>query len=216
MAHSKWLSWIQGNDKTIIGMLGKQSGNLVKAAISLVEMISENEGTNIDKQKISHIKDLEHEGDAITHSLFTILFQTFVTPLDREDIANLASAIDEVLNYTDGTADRFLLFNMDKPTTYMVDLSKLLLSATKEIDLAISKLHRMKKTQELMAHCNNIKKYEHEADIVYRRAIAGLFQDNNNAIEVIKLKEVYENFESSIDKCQEVSNIIEHIVLKYG
>ncbi len=197
-------------------MLGKQSGNLVKAAISLVEMISENEGTNIDKQKISHIKDLEHEGDAITHSLFTILFQTFVTPLDREDIANLASAIDEVLNYTDGTADRFLLFNMDKPTTYMVDLSKLLLSATKEIDLAISKLHRMKKTQELMAHCNNIKKYEHEADIVYRRAIAGLFQDNNNAIEVIKLKEVYENFESSIDKCQEVSNIIEHIVLKYG
>ncbi len=197
-------------------MLGKQSGNLVKAAISLVEIISDNQGTNIDKEKISHIKDLEHEGDAIIHNLFTILFQTFVTPLDREDIANLASAIDEVLNYTDGTADRFLLFNMDKPTTYMVDLSKILLSATKEIDLAISKLHRMKKTQELMTHCNNIKKYEHEADIVYRRAIAELFQNNNNAIEVIKLKEVYENFESSIDKCQDVSNIIELIVLKYG
>jgi predicted phosphate transport protein (TIGR00153 family) len=216
LAHSKWLSWIQGNDKTIIGMLGKQSGNLVKATVSLVEIITETKETPIDKQKVSHIKDLEHEGDDIIHNLFTILFQTFVTPLDREDIANLASTIDEVLNYTYGTADRFLLFDIDNSTDYMVDLSQILLSATKEIDLAIGKLHRMKKTEELMTHCNNIKKYEHEADIVYRRAIAGLFQNNNNAIEVIKLKEVYENLESSIDKCHNVSNIIEHLVLKYG
>ncbi|MEJ7641770.1 MAG: DUF47 family protein, partial [Candidatus Nitrosocosmicus sp.] len=190
-------------------MLNKQSANLVKATTSLVEMISESKEENTNGEKVSRIKDLEHEGDSITHNLFTTLLQTFVTPLDREDISGLASAIDEVLDYTYEIADRFLLYNINRPTTHMVDLSKILLSSTQEIHVVVNILNKMKNPSVLINHCNNIKKYEEQADTVYRRAIAELFESHNNAIEIIKLKEVYENFESSLDKCQDVSDIIE-------
>ena len=200
----------------IIGMLEKQSANLVKATTSLIEIVSESKEVDINEDKISQIKDLEHEGDNITHTLFTTLFQTFVTPLDREDIAGLASAIDEVLDYTDGIADRFLLFNIKRPTPHMIELSKILLSATQEIHLVVNILHKMRNASELITHCSNIKKYEQQADSIYRRAIAELFETNDNAIEIIKLKEVYENFESALDRCQDVSDIIEDIALKYG
>jgi uncharacterized protein len=213
---TKWFSWLRGNDKTIIGMLEKQSTNLVKATTSLIELVSESKEAEINEEKISQIKDLEHEGDNITHALFTTLFQTFVTPLDREDIAGLASAIDEVLDYTDGIADRFLLFNIKRPTPHMIELSKVLLSATQEIHFVVNILHKMRNASELITHCSNIKKYEQQADSIYRRAIAELFETNDNAIEIIKLKEVYENFESALDRCQDVSDIIEDIALKYG
>ncbi len=200
----------------IIEMLNKQSANLVKATTSLVEMISESKEENTNGEKVSRIKDLEHEGDSITHNLFTTLLQTFVTPLDREDISGLASAIDEVLDYTYEIADRFLLYNINRPTPYMVDLSKILLSSTQEIHVVVNTLNKMKNPSVLINHCNNIKKYEEQADTIYRRAIAELFETNNNAIEIIKLKEVYENFESSLDKCQDVSDIIEDIAIKYS
>jgi predicted phosphate transport protein (TIGR00153 family) len=197
-------------------MLEKQSINLVKATTSLIEIVSESKEVDINEEKVSQIKDLEHEGDNITHTLFTTLFQTFVTPLDREDIAGLASAIDEVLDYTDGIADRFLLFNIKRPTPHMIELSKLLLAATQEIHIVVNILHKMRNASELIIHCSNIKKYEQQADSIYRRAIAELFKTNDNAIEIIKLKEVYENFESALDRCQDVSDIIEDIALKYG
>ena len=200
----------------IIEMLNKQSANLVKATTSLVEMISESKEENTNGEKVSRIKDLEHEGDSITHNLFTTLLQTFVTPLDREDISGLASAIDEVLDYTYEIADRFLLYNINRPTLHMVDLSKILLSSTQEIHVVVNTLNKMKNPSVLINHCNNIKKYEEQADTVYRRAIAELFESHNNAIEIIKLKEVYENFESSLDKCQDVSDIIEDIAIKYS
>ena len=200
----------------IIEMLNKQSANLVKATTSLVEMISESKEENINEEKVSRIKDLEHEGDSITHNLFTTLLQTFVTPLDREDISGLASAIDEVLDYTYEIADRFLLYNINRPTPHMVDLSKILLSSTQEIHVVVNTLNKMKNPSVLIDHCNNIKKYEEQADTIYRRAIAELFETHNNAIEIIKLKEVYENFESSLDKCQDVSDIIEDIAIKYS
>lgn len=200
----------------IIEMLNKQSANLVKATTSLVEMISESKEENTNEEKVSRIKDLEHEGDSITHNLFTTLLQTFVTPLDREDISGLASAIDEVLDYTYEIADRFLLYNINRPTAHMVDLSKILLSSTQEIHIVVNTLNKMKNPSVLINHCNNIKKYEEQADTIYRRAIAELFETHNNAIEIIKLKEVYENFESSLDKCQDVSDIIEDIAIKYS
>lgn len=200
----------------IIEMLNKQSANLVKATTSLVEMISESKEENTNGEKVSRIKDLEHEGDSITHNLFTTLLQTFVTPLDREDISGLASAIDEVLDYTYEIADRFLLYKISRPTPHMVDLSKILLSSTQEIHVVVNTLNKMKNPSVLINHCNNIKKYEEQADTIYRRAIAELFETHNNAIEIIKLKEVYENFESSLDKCQDVSDIIEDIAIKYS
>jgi predicted phosphate transport protein (TIGR00153 family) len=207
-----WLSWVRANDKTITNMLESQGANLVKATSSLFELVTD---FNMVAERNSKIKDLEHEGDQIAHKLFTILAQTFVTPLDREDISRLASAIDEVLNYTDGTADRFVLFKIREPTPYMLELSKILLSASQEIYLLMTQIKKLKNANELVERCRNIKRYEHEGDKIYRTAIAELFE-TDNAIEIIKLKEIYETLEGSLDRCQEVADIVENIALKYG
>lgn len=207
-----WLSWVRANDKTITDMLESQGANLVKATSSLFELVTD---FNMVAERNSKIKDLEHEGDQIAHKLFTLLAQTFVTPLDREDISRLASAIDEVLNYTDGTADRFVLFKIKEPTPYMLELAKMLLSASQEIYLLMTQIRKLKNANELVERCRAIKRYEHEGDKIYRTAIAELFE-TDNAIKIIKLKEIYETLEGALDRCQEVADIVEDIALKYG
>jgi predicted phosphate transport protein (TIGR00153 family) len=178
-----WFSWIRGSDKIIIGNLEKQGEILVRATSELVTLVSD-----YDKNDLTHrastIKELEHEGDRLTHELFTMISATFVTPVDREDISGLASSIDEVLvvGYV-GVADRFLLFKISKPSPYMADLSKILFLASQEIYHALCILGKIKNSHRLMEYCNNIKKYEHEADSIYRNAIAELFEVYDNPID---------------------------------
>jgi uncharacterized protein len=207
-----FLSWVRANDKEIIDKLEMQSANLLKATGALVELISNFDNVNERKAKI---KDLEHEGDRITHDLYMALDKTFVTPLDREDISNLTGAVDEILDYTDGTAERFVLFKINEPTSYMLELAKILLSASQEVHLLMTRLRGFKNSADLIEHCRNISKYEHEADTIYRTAIAELFE-TNNPVEIIKLKEIYETLEGALDRCADVADVFEDIALKYG
>ena len=207
-----FLSWVRANDKEIIDKLQTQSANLLKGTGALVDLISNFDNINERKERI---KDLEHEGDRITHDLYTVLDRTFVTPLDREDISKLTGVVDEIMDYIDGTAERFVLFKIKKPTSYMLELSKILLSASQEVHLLMSRLHGFKNSADLIEHCRNISKYEHEADTIYRTAIAELFE-TNNPIEIIKLKEIYETLEGALDRCADVADVFEDIALKYG
>lgn len=209
-----FLSWIRSNDKEIIEVLEEQAANLVKATSYLVEFMSSYKMDGESRYEI--IKDLEHKGDQITHRLFTILDKTFVTPLDPEDISKLTSAIDEVLDATEGVANRFVLFSIEAPTPYMIELSKILLSASQEVQLLITRIRRLKSASNLIDHSKNIVNYEHKADTIYRTAIAELFKTNNNPIEIIKLKEVYETLEGALDRCADVADVVEDIALKYG
>jgi predicted phosphate transport protein (TIGR00153 family) len=213
MSGRGWLAWVRSNDKLIIDALQNQAANLLQATEMLLELVTNY--NDVDKKR-SKIKDLEHEGDVIAHKLFNIMDETFVTPFDREDISRIASSIDEILDYTDGTADRLVLFKIQRPTTYMIELANILLSASQEVYFLMTRLRRLKNTQELIEHCNNISKYEHQADSVYMSAIAELFEVEANPIEIIKLKEVYETLEGAQDRCADVADVIEDITLKYG
>ena len=207
-----FLSWVRANENEIIDKLEMQSANLLKGTSALVELISNFDNVNELKARI---KDLEHEGDRITHDLYTLLDKTFVTPLDREDISSLTGAVDEILDYTDGTAERFVLFKIKEPTSYMLELAKLLLSASQEVHLLMTRLRGFKNSADLIEHCRNISKYEHEGDTIYRTAIAELFE-TNNPVEIIKLKEIYETQEGALDRCADVADVFEDIALKYG
>ena len=209
-----FLSWVRSNDKGIIDVLEEQAANLVRATSYLVEFMSSYKMDGESRYKI--IKDLEHQGDQITHRLFTILDKTFVTPLDPEDISKLTSAIDEVLDATEGVANRFVLFTIQAPTPYMIELSKILLSSSQEVQLLITRIRNLKSASNLIEHSKNIINYEHKADTIYRTAIAELFKTNNNPIEIIKLKEIYETLESALDRCADVADVVEDIALKYG
>jgi predicted phosphate transport protein (TIGR00153 family) len=157
---------------------------------------------------------LEHTGDEITYKLFDIVNKAFAVPIDREDISKLADAIDDVLDDINETAQKFFLFRIQKPNAYMVELGKVMLRAIQEIYLLISQLQKLKDTKDLIGYCRNISEHEHQADIIYRNAIAELFQ-SADPIEIIKVKEIYEMLERIVDKCEDVSNILESIIVKY-
>jgi uncharacterized protein len=207
----RWLSWVRSNDKAIIDVLAEQAENLVKATSTLVELMTKYDNVS---EYLSKITDMEHEGDEIAHKVFNIIDQTFVTPIDREDISRLTSSIDEILDYTQGAADRLVLFKIKTPTLYMLEIAKVLLSASQEVYQAILQIRNLKRTKDLVGHCTNISKYEHQADSIYRNAIAELFE-TNNPVEIIKLKEIYETLEGALDRCADAADVIEDIALKY-
>jgi len=211
-SHVSWLSWIKPTEKEILNMLETQAANLLRASELLVDLINNYENVNI---KENHIKDLEHNGDLIAHSIFNTLDKTFVTPLDREDISRLATSIDNVLDSTDGAADRFVLFKIKKPTPYMAELASYIKLSAFEIHCLVSGLRNMKDVVNIINHCRNIGKNEHDADQVYRKAVAELFE-TNDAVEIIKMKEVYDSLEKATDMCVDVADVVEDIALKYG
>jgi hypothetical protein len=212
MVKAGFLSWVRANDREIIDKLEAQSANLLKATSALVDLLS-----NFDsiKQRKEAIKELEHEGDKITHDLYTIIDKTFVTPLDREALSKLTGAVDEILDYTDGTAERLLLFKITEPTPFMLELAKTLMSASQEVHFLMTRLRTFRSAKDFIEHCRKISKYEHEADTIYRSAIAELFE-KKDPIEIIKLKEVYEVMEGALDRCADVADVFEDIALKYG
>ena len=205
-----WLSWVRANDVEIMTVLQNQANNLVNASKVLFEIIG-NYSTLNEKNAI--LKNLEHEGDQLTHRLFTIIDRTFITPLDKEDISELTSAIDQVLDGTYGASDRLVLLKIQRPSQYMQEFTDLLLTACQEIYKGVVELHKGKR-ESLLEHSKAISNCEHEGDKIYRLAIANLF-DTNDAIEIIKLKEVYETLESALDRCRDVADVIEDIALKY-
>jgi uncharacterized protein len=205
-----WLSWVRANDVEIMTVLQNQANNLVNASKVLFELIG-NYSTLNEKNAI--LKNLEHEGDQLTHRLFTIIDRTFITPLDKEDISELTSAIDQVLDGTYGASDRLVLLKIQRPSQYMQEFANLLLTACQEIYKGVVELHKGKR-ESLLEHSKAISNCEHEGDNIYRLAIANLF-DKDDAIEIIKLKEIYETLESALDRCRDVADVIEDIALKY-
>lgn len=207
-----WLTWVRNNDKAILTVLEEQAATLVKATSTLMELVSNYE--NI-LEKNSIIKELEHQGDKITHKLFTIIDKTFVTPLDREDISKLTSAIDEVLDHVDGFSDRLILFKINKPSKYIKELAIALNNSANEIKYAVGNIRKIKNSEHLLEPCRKISGFEHDGDRIYRKAIAELFE-TTDPIEIIKLKELYETLEKALDSCADVADVIEDIALKYG
>ncbi|MGE5414179.1 MAG: DUF47 domain-containing protein [Syntrophomonadaceae bacterium] len=159
------------------------------------------------------VKRLEHECDEISHEILRGIDRTFITPIDREDIHQLAVRLDDVIDLIDGTVRRVSLFQIDKPTPVSRKLADLIVTTTGELVEAVSQLRQQK---GVMAKCIKIKQLENEGDVVYQDAIAGLFRENLPAIEVIKWKEVYDNMERCIDQCVGVAHVLESVVLKHS
>ena len=158
------------------------------------------------------VKRLEHECDEISHEILRGIDRTFITPIDREDIHQLAIRLDDVMDLIDGTVRRVFLFRIETPTTHSQALSRLIVTTTGELVEAVAQL----RSQKVMPHCIRIKQLENEGDVVYHNATASLFAENLAAIEVIKWKEVYDNMERCIDSCVTVAHILESVVLKHS
>jgi len=172
-----------------------------------------NDYTNIEV-KIKEIKNIEHESDKVTHETIEKLNTTFITPFDREDIHELITKMDDILDFMEAASQRLWLYKVDKPTPELKELANTLLKAVKEVKVAIKNLRNFKERMPLLKSCIEINSLENEGDNLLRNAIANLFKNSPDPITVMKLKEIYETIEIAIDRCEDVANIIEGIVLK--
>ena len=159
----------------------------------------------------TEINVLEHRGDEVIHELVTPLNQTFITPIDPEDIHNLSSALDTVLDGVEETAHRMVSYRIHPIPPTMIELSEIVASCARALKAAFEALE---KTGPIMEHCIEINRLENEADLVGRSAVADLFDTEKDPITLIKLKEVYECFEATIDSCEDVADVLQNVVVK--
>jgi uncharacterized protein len=159
------------------------------------------------------IKRLEHECDEISHEILRGIDRTFITPIDREDIHQLAVRLDDVIDLIDGGVRRLALFGITEPTPQSRRLSQIIVQTTAEVVAAVAALEKQK---GVIAHCIRIKQLENEGDVAYHEAVASLFRENPEPLEVIKWKDVYENMEACIDQCEAVAHVLESVVLKHS
>jgi predicted phosphate transport protein (TIGR00153 family) len=206
------LSWMIPQEKQFFDMIENQSVNVLKGVNTIADMLENY--TNLNNKRI-RIKNIEHEGDRMVHDIHEELNKTFITPIDREDITALVSSLDDILDYIEAVAERLLIYNIEKPPYYMIKFAKTLQKAMEDVNKAISLLRNMKKASEIRKHCRDVNTCENEGDVLLREAMAELFK-KKDAIEIIKLKELYDNMETAIDKCEDAVDVIGNILVKYA
>lgn len=195
-------------EEKFFDMFTEVAENIRESAILLEKMLQ----ANADFRDLAEsIKSREHKGDRLTHELITKLNKTFIVPIDREDIYSLSSTIDDVLDVIESVARRLVLFKIQRIGEASSLLSHLLVRSTTEIVSAITELRNGMK---VLNHCIEINRLEEEADHIYHEALAELFEFETDPINLIKRKELLETLETALDKCEDVANVIEGIVVK--
>ena len=206
----QWLSWIKSNEKELLKILDDLAKKAVETSEAVVVLFDDL--TNVEQA--AKIHQLETEADVLTRDIFSELNKTFITPLDREDMQRIASKVDDVIDFMDGIAARVYSYKITSSPPYCKEMAVELVKATKEVEYMISKLQRIKDPKDMIQHCRNTSDIEHVVDDLYREAIRELFE-SDDAIKIIKLKDIYETMETASDRCVDVSDVIEDIVLKY-
>ncbi len=160
------------------------------------------------------IKQIEHEADTVTHQCVEALHKTFITPIEREDVHRLISRLDDILDYVEAAAERIILYEIDELTPEVRELAQVLVKAAERLAVTLHGLRDMKHAEPILEACVDVNRLENEADAILRIAVARLFREEANPITVIKWKEIYEDLESASDRCEDVANIVEGIVLE--
>ncbi|HLP19523.1 MAG TPA: DUF47 family protein [Chitinophagales bacterium] len=212
MALGKIFSFLVPKDKNFFKLFAQSSENLVEISKAFSEMANASKEKRHELQK--KISDLEHVGDEITHQIFTELSTNFITPFDREDISYLASSLDDIVDYIHGSAKRIDTYKIDEISPAMKKLCEIIEHSAKEIHIAVSNMKDMNNAVRIREAIVRINSLENHADDVFDTAIADLFDNEKDAIKIIKLKEILSNMETATDKCEDVANVIETIIVK--
>jgi predicted phosphate transport protein (TIGR00153 family) len=202
------LSRILPRELTFFDLFALQAENVHRAA-GLLAGLFENY-TDV-ANRVQAIKELEHQGDTIIHDLMTRLNQTFITPIDREDIHALSSKIDDVLDLIDAAANRLVIYRVDRIRPQTVQLARVVPQATEQMRAAVRGLE---KQNDILRYCREMTRVEKEADRICRQLIAELFEEETHPVEIIKWKEIIEVLEASTDKVEDVANVLEAVALK--
>jgi predicted phosphate transport protein (TIGR00153 family) len=196
-------------DEKFFIMFREMTWNIIEGAELLKDMLDNYHDPAGSQMRI---KEVEHKGDSLTHEIIKKLNKSFVTPLEREDIYALSAALDDILDLIDASAQRFVMYNVEKPTPEAKELAFLILKSCQVISKGVSLLGG--KLEYISECCVEVNSLENESDRVCREVISRLFLEEKDPIQIIKWKEIYETLERAVDKCEDAANILESVVLK--
>jgi uncharacterized protein Yka (UPF0111/DUF47 family) len=197
-------------EESFFDMFEQQAARLVTASGVLVEATTRFETL---AENAKRLERLEHDADQLTHELMEKLNQTFITPLDREDIHRLATDLDDVMDLMEAVTERFILFKVQQIMPQAQEMAKVIQQQTQELNRMLPQLRRMRR-DSVMPHCVEINRLENVGDRLLRDSFADLFGGSYDPLTVIKWRELYELLEQATDKCEDVANTVEGIVLK--
>ena len=186
---------------------------LVAASETLTDLLEHFENVEMKTQRI---RDLEHEGDDVTHELYVQLHRTFVTPLDREDIAALAQRMDDVMDFMEGASTAIRIYGIQEPTVAAKELADLIRLQCIQIERAVGNLRRGSNLRKIQEQLVEIHRLENEADSLYLNASAELFQGERSSADIIKWRDIYDQLERATDSAEQVAHVLEGIVLKHA
>jgi predicted phosphate transport protein (TIGR00153 family) len=201
------------SDRSFYDAFERHAACIVKAGKLVAEIVRQPE-RSVELAKT--IKDVENDGDKITHETIARLHKTWITPIDRADIHSLITALDDVLDLIEAVSERVALYEVKDLPEFVLKLADSLQLATIAVDQAIKLLPQVKQPKQMLDLCVEINRLENEADDAYRHGLATLFKGGFDAIEVMKLRDIIDNLESATDRCEDVANILEGIVLEYS
>lgn len=206
------MSILQPREDRFYKLFEDAAANVRRSAELLLAML--NDYTDVPA-KAKAIKQVEHAGDELTHEIYDQLNRIFVTPLDREDIAAIASALDDVLDLIEAAADDFVLYRIETPTRRAIDLAQVILDSTVQVQEAVALLRHRRDRDPLRERLTEINRLENEGDDIYRIAIQDIFAQPDPVL-MIKWKQVYDHLERAIDNCEDVADVLYGVLLKYA
>src|SRR3990172_5057989 len=196
-------------EEKFFDLFDQQVNSLQSAAATLKQLVSE---WNVNHPGIARLKELEHECDITTHEIMDKLNRTFVTPLDREDIHHLATELDDVMDFIQAISSILVLFHIERTTEDLIEMTTILEEAVSNVSKAVASIRDMNRPRRILDYCIEINRLENRADRTFEQAIAKLFDNTKDPVEIIKWKEIYDTTETATDKCEDVANTIEGIV----
>jgi len=203
---------LRSGDKRFFLLLQQAAANVAKMGTEFQGLLND---WDYIKDRVGILSDLEHDGDAITHDIQKMLYRSFITPLDREDISLIARTLDDIADRIHSVADVMLLYRVDAPTPKARELVELIVRGTGEVEKAIQLLDSELDHNELRRRSEELNQIENSGDQLYRTAVADLYEHETNDLNLVKWRKIYEMMESAVDGCEAVADVLEGIAIKY-
>jgi uncharacterized protein len=200
-------------EEDFFGLFERHAALTVEGAREMKRLVQGGQNVRV---LAARIKELEHETDVITHSCVEKLHKTFITPFDRDDIHHLITRMDDVMDYIESAAGALMLYELVEMTNPARELADVLVRSTESVAIAVAGLRTIKQPQVIIDACIEVNRLENEGDEILRTALADLFRGATDPLLVLKWKEIYEALESATDRCEDVANIIEGVVLEHA
>lgn len=197
-------------EEQYFSFFSQMTSYIYDAARALVEMLNDREGDH--NEHLKRIKAIEHECDDLTHSISTRLNKSFITPFDREDIYTLSGALDDVVDLIDDAARAMVMYHVQESTPHARSFADVIQRMAIELHEVVSMLS---KPNGMTARLVELHRLENEGDEIYFKALAELFRTSTDALHVLKWKDIYEKLEATVDRCENVANIIESVIIKH-